>query len=235
MSLLIVPTTDDEARVWSTTLEVSVIFNDIPWVLVGAQMVMLLEHEAGAASGRTTGDVDVIVDIRAITGGSRAAAQRLLSAGFDLSEPRHPYRFTRGLAQVDLLAPDHLGERVDLVTVPPWETAVISGGSLALHTVREVSVEIAAVGSGVLPVPSLAAALVLKVRSWEDRRERRDVEDLARLLGIIEDVEAVRSELQVKDRTALAHVAPLTEPHNPVYRAAIEAENAYLAFVRITT
>jgi len=27
-----------------------------PWVLIGAQMVILLEREAGRSSGRTTGD-----------------------------------------------------------------------------------------------------------------------------------------------------------------------------------
>jgi hypothetical protein len=40
-------------------------------VLVGAQMVMLLEREAGRPSGRTTGDVDAVIDVRALAGGAR--------------------------------------------------------------------------------------------------------------------------------------------------------------------
>lgn len=223
-----------EQLVWNTALEVAEIFAGIPWVLVGAQMVMLLEHEAGLLSGRTTGDVDAIVDVRAMTGGTRAAAGRLIAAGFELSDPRHPYRFSRGLAQVDLLAPDHLGDRVDLATVPPSQTVAIPGGSRALHDVREVEVEIDGVRTGVLPVPSLSAAIVLKVHAWEDRQARKDAEDIARLLGIIDDVEAVRLEMQTKDRAALARVAPLADQHHSVWRAAVDPDNALLAFLRIT-
>jgi hypothetical protein len=78
----VLPGSDAEAGVWATALEVAAIFADVPWVLVGAQMVMLLEREAGRASGRTTGDVDAMVDVRVVAGGMRAAAARLVAAGF---------------------------------------------------------------------------------------------------------------------------------------------------------
>lgn len=77
MTIRIEPLGVAGAGLWRATLEVSVLFADGPWVIIGAQMVMLLEREQGVASGRTTRDRDAIVDVRAIVGGSRTAAGRL--------------------------------------------------------------------------------------------------------------------------------------------------------------
>ncbi len=118
MTVDVLPGSDEEAAVWATALAVGEILGDLPWILVGAQMVMLLEREAGRPSGRTTGDVDAMVDVRAVAGATRAATARLLAAGFGPVGGDHPYRFRRGNEQVDLLAPDHLGRRADLTTVP---------------------------------------------------------------------------------------------------------------------
>jgi hypothetical protein len=91
-------------------------------------MIMLLEREQGVTSGRTTRDLDAIIDVRAIAGGSRTAASRLTGAGFEPSA-EHQHRFIQGGDEVDLLAPDHLGSRTDLTTVPPMTTVAIPGGS----------------------------------------------------------------------------------------------------------
>jgi hypothetical protein len=173
MTVVIAPRSDAEARVWATALEVSELFADVPWVLIGAQMVMLLEREVGRPSGRTTGDVDVIVDVRVLVGGTRAAAQRLVAAGYEPADARHPYPFLRGDAQVDLLAPDHPAPRADLTTIPPATTTEIPGGSRALATTRLLEVQVVGVGSGVLSVPSLGGAIVLKVRAWQARPTAR--------------------------------------------------------------
>lgn len=77
MTVAILPHDDAEAQVWATALEVARRFADLPWVLIGAQMVLLLEREAGRPSGRTTGDVDAVVDVRIVADGTRAAAARL--------------------------------------------------------------------------------------------------------------------------------------------------------------
>lgn len=60
MTVDVLPGSDAEAAVWATALGVAEILGDLPWVLVGAHMVMLLEREAGRPSGRTT--VDVVRD-----------------------------------------------------------------------------------------------------------------------------------------------------------------------------
>lgn len=51
MTVKVIPRDVAEAQVWATALEVTALFVDVPWILVGAQMVMLLEHEAGRPSG----------------------------------------------------------------------------------------------------------------------------------------------------------------------------------------
>ncbi len=153
MTVAIAPRDDAEARAWATALEVAALFVDVPWILVGAQMVMLLEHEAGRPSGRMTGDVDAIVDVRALAGGTRTAAARLVGAGFAPATAEHPYRFVHGRASVDLLAPDHLGRHVDLTTIAPAVTTAIPGGSRALATRRMIDVDVDVVGVGVLPSP----------------------------------------------------------------------------------
>ncbi len=233
MTVNVLPGSDAEARLWATALEVAAIFADVPWVLVGAQMVMLLEREGGRASGRTTGDVDAMVDVRVLAGGTRAAAARLVAAGFAPHGGEHPYRFLRGAEQVDLLAPDHLGRRVDLTTIPPGTTTEIPGGSRALATRRALDARVVGVGAGTLPVPSLAGAIVLKVRAWEDRQATRDAEDLVRLLALVGDVEAAIAELKPAERRSLGRVGPLADDGARVWQAAADPDEARAAFARL--
>jgi predicted nucleotidyltransferase len=229
----IVPGSGAEAAVWATALAVSGALDDLPWVLVGAQMVMLLEQEAGRPSGRTTGDVDAMVDVRAVAGATRTATARLLAAGFEPDGASHPYRFHRGTESVDLLAPDHLGRRADLVTVPPGTTASIPGGTRALATRRVLEVSVAGGTTGVLPVPSLAGAIVLKLQAWASRQADRDAEDLVRLLALVGDVEAVRAELKPAERRLLGRVRPLADDRSRTWRAAADPDEARAAWRRL--
>lgn len=155
--VVIVPRNDPEAALWRTTMEVAGLFRELPWAVVGGQMIMLLELESGRPAGRATRDLDAIVDVRAMVNVTRLAAERLQEAGFAPSA-EHPHRFLRGLDTVDLLAPDHLGGRVDLTTIPPLVTTGIAGGSRALETRRAVDVQIAGIGPTELQITSLAGA-----------------------------------------------------------------------------
>lgn len=234
MTVAVVPRDEAEARVWATGLEVSALLVDVPWVLIGAQMVMLLEHEAGRPSGRTTGDVDAVVDVRALPGGTRTAAERLLTAGYEPASAEHPYRFVHGRSSVDLLAPDHLGRHVDLTTIPPATTTGIPGGSRALATKRLIEVDIAGVGTGALPIPSLPGAIALKVRAWHARHAPRDAEDLVRLLSLVTDVAVVRGDLKLGERRGLAQIVPLADTANRAWRVVIDSDDAQAAFARLS-
>jgi hypothetical protein len=129
------PGSSGEEGLWRTALEVAALFRDWPWVIIGAQMVMLLELEHGRPSGRTTSDLDAMVDVRVVVDAMRLGAERLIDAGFE-SSAEHRFRFVRGLDQVDLLVPDHVGRRVDLATISSEATAGIPGGRRALATRR---------------------------------------------------------------------------------------------------
>ena len=89
MTVRIVPGSEAEEAVWRTTLAVAAMFRAWPWVLIGAQMVIVLELEHGRPSGRTTGDIDAVVDVRVVAGVTRLAAERLRKAGFEPSA-EHP-------------------------------------------------------------------------------------------------------------------------------------------------
>lgn len=234
MTVAILPRDEAEARVWATALHVASLFPDVPWVLIGAQMVMLLEWEAGRPSGRTTGDVDVVIDVRVLAGGTKAAAERLVAAGFEPASAQHPYRFIRGTEQVDLLAPDHPGDHVDLTTIEPATTTEIPGGSRALATRRAVDVDVAGIGSGSISIPSLAGAIVLKVSVWQARKAARDAEDLVRLLALVEDVEAVRGDLKPEERRRLGRIAPLADRAHRGWRVVADSNDARAAFARLS-
>ena len=233
MSLRIDPLGAVEAGLWRATLEVAALFDDVPWVIIGAQMIMLLEREQGVTSGRTTRDLDAIVDVRALAGGSRTAASRLTGAGFEPSA-EHQHRFVRGADEVDLLAPDHLGSRTDLTTIPPMTTVAIPGGSRALATRRLLAVEVSGAGSGSLPVPSVVGAIVLKVHAWQARQAPRDADDLVRLLELVGDVDEVRDALKPAERRRLASIRPLADDRSAVWKAARDPDNARAAFARLS-
>jgi predicted nucleotidyltransferase len=171
--------------------------------------------------------------VRAIAGGSRTAASRLVVAGFEPSA-EHPHRFLRGPDAVDLLAPDHLGSRADLTTVPPMTTVAIPGGSRALATRRLLAVEVTGGGSRSLPVPSVAGAIVLKGHAWQARQAPRDADDLVRLLELVGDVDEVRGALKPAERRRLASVLPLTDERSSAWGAARDPGIARAAFARLS-
>lgn len=113
------PASDADASLWRLTREIAAILHPLPWVLVGGQMVAILEAEHGAGIGFATGDVDALVDVRAMLGVTLEGARRLLDAGFEPDRGgARGYRFVRDGSNVDVLAPDHLSPRAELRTVP---------------------------------------------------------------------------------------------------------------------
>ena len=234
MSIHIRPSSVAEAALWRTTLDIADLFSGWPWVLIGAQAIVVLSLELGRAPARATRDVDVIVDVRVVAGGAREAAARLVAAGFEPSA-EHPHRFVRGADQVDLLAPDHLGPRVDLTTVPPQTTTEIPGGTRALSTRRTLEIDLLGMGSGLVSVPSLAGMLVLKVSAWQARRAERDLEDIVRVLDLVSDPRQVRRELKLAERARLAAVAELASERHRAWRVARDPADAQAALALITS
>lgn len=135
----------DEAELglWRATAELATALPEGSWTLVGAQMVFLLAYEHDLPIGRTSGDVDLMVDFRALTGATQEASTTLERLGYVLDPPSpdgRTHRFRRGDAVVDVPAPDGAGARASLLTIPPGRTIAVAGGTQALERSRQVPV-----------------------------------------------------------------------------------------------
>jgi len=229
---------DVDTRLWSLTKEVASILGDLPWVLIGGQMVAAIEAEHGAAVGRTTVDVDTLVDVRAATNATLLAAHGLMEAGFvpERQGDDLTYRFIRGGDVVDVLAPDHVGERADIRTLPPGTTIEVAGGRQALDRRRTFQV---AIGDDIfdLPVPTLLGAIVMKARATASSRsgEEKHRRDLARLLALVGDPAQLRAQMSLKERGYLRSRAELRDPEHPAWRGIPRAEDAIGVLERLAT
>ncbi|MFU8841893.1 MAG: hypothetical protein ACNA8R_14440 [Nitriliruptoraceae bacterium] len=230
-----------EGRLWVAVLDVA---DAQPngWTLIGALMVLLHAHDHGLDAGRTTRDADALVDVRGIAQATRRLVVTLERLGWQL-HPDHPkaddiaFRFAKDGLLFDVLAPDGLGQRIDLTTLPPLRTVPMTGGSRALHrtTVRDVALGGRA---GQPPVPDLLGALLIKSRAATadhaatadpGHRPERHPEDLAVLYACATDLRALAADTTNRDRRNLRD-AP--EPHwhvlEPRLRPQAQAAHRYL-------
>jgi hypothetical protein len=232
-TLTITPVDDAEAEVWSLAREVAGLLRGLPWILIGGLMVRTIEAEHGVATEWTTGDVDAVLDIRAVSTATEEASRRLMAAGFEPErEDSLVFRFVRGHDIVDILAPDNLGGRANMTTVPPDSTMEALGSRQAFTRSRSVTID-AGDGPFELPVPSLVGAIVIKARvvgSVQNRYTRTKHErDLARLLAVVEDPVAMRSELTTRERGYLRQRAEMMDRAHLAWARVPGAENGTIA------
>ena len=211
-----------EARLWVTLREVCGLFAGLEWVLVGGMMVKVLEAEHGRVMPVTTIDIDALIDVRAMLRGqgTREAVRRLKTAGFVPFEPDREtvHRFTRDDDIVDVLVPDGIGDRADIVTEPPATTFRTPGGSRALQQRRSLLITSGSDTFNV-PVPDLGGALVIKARAATNARTSRSKHqrDLARLLVLVEHPYDLRETLTMTERQHLRRHRALTEPNHDAW------------------
>lgn len=227
------PSDDKERALWSAALDLGELLAGIPWTLVGAQMVMLHAFEAGQTPGRTTGDLDLLFDVRAQLGATAAATKRLLEAGF--VEPGRSldgvaHRFTKGDVVVDILAPEGVGERASRGTLEGARTIQVPGGTQALGRTELVDVRLGE-HVGRLPRPSLLGAILLKSRAVEAAPGEADKHrgDLAFLLGLIADPRSLALDLRTSERRWLKSRRELLDRANPSWRMTRRPDDAFVA------
>lgn len=226
------PRDSSELALWHATSELAEALPRGSWTLIGAQMVFLLAYEHGLPIGRTSGDVDLMMDVRAMTRATRQASQVLKRLGYELEPPTpdgRGHRFRRGDAIVDILAPDGIGARASLVTIPPARTIAVPGGSQALARSRDVRVVLEG-DEIILPCPSLLGGILIKARAIDvaddpDKHRR----DLALLLSAVDDPRALRDELRRTERLWLRRRGELLDSSHPVWRTTPGAEEARIA------
>lgn len=215
--------------------------NDEDWLLIGGQMVYLLALEHGMRLPRATADMDVVVNVRALPGGTQWLAQWLTECGFTQDQPSADglsHRFSRQLSDqrgaviFDVLAPEGLRTNTDLTTIPPGRTVSTPGATRALSRSRLVEVGIPQAGGemriGRVPCPDMLGGLVLKAAAISEITTRigdpmRDWQDSALLLAAIPDPIALADEVCAKDRKRLRKLEPLLAPDHSGWLGLSEA------------
>jgi len=114
--------------------------------------------------------------------------------------------------------------------VPPGITLEALGGRQALNRARQVQVD---AGDGVfeIPIPSLIGAIVIKARVTEASQTGSDKHrrDLARLLALVQDPTASRTEMNKGERACLRARTELRSVYHPAWRGIAGAEDGVLA------
>ena len=186
------PLVPGQAESWAALIELAESFGE-DWMLVGGQLVFLLEVERGSTTGRPTTDVDVVVNVRSARRGLGHVHRVLTEAGFEQQQPSAEgvaHRFIRDEAVIDVLAPDNVGGRANL-KLGFGRTIAVPGATQALARVGLVGVSIGDRRS-VIRRPDLIGALVakasaaLKITSQtaaERERHLIDLDTLARMVG----------------------------------------------------
>lgn len=239
--LLLVILVEAEGRtsgVWRTLLELG---RREPqgWTLIGAQMVALHAFEHGRMPPRASLDGDVLVDVRLLRNGTSRISRVLTEMGFELTEittDERGHRFQNGGVLIDVLAPDGLGDRTALTTIPPAHTIPVPGGSQALERTEWVEVRLGWEDAGLLPRPNLLGALLIKSRAVDvDDAPDNQRRDVALLLSLIQDPRAIAQQLRPGERGSLQRRADdMLDPRHPAWIGITGAEDARRA-LRILT
>jgi len=178
--------------------------------------------------------MDILVDLRLVPKGLRSMTRLVEGMGFRLkgvSPEGIGHRFERDGLVIDLLAPDGMGERADIGTVGSAKAFTVRGGSWALPHVVSISVRLNG-ESGHLPVPDLPRAILLKAAARDSLFKRdKDLEDLAFLLGLIEDAELLRNEYTRNELACMKRRTELLDPDNDAWDASLNPDNG-LAVLR---
>jgi hypothetical protein len=216
---------------WETVLDIG---RALPsgWTLIGAQMVALHGLELGRRMPRASADFDILVDIRVLSAGTERVARLLDGMDFELDEPSPDgvsHRFRSGHAIVDVLAPDGVGSRASLVTLPPARTVKVPGGSQAIRRTQSVEVRVGE-RRGRLPRPDLLGAILVKARAVEvSDAPGAQLRDLAFLCTLVPDPRAMARGLRPTERRWLREPAELLGPSHLAWSGLEQAEDGRLA------
>jgi hypothetical protein len=183
------------------------------WVLVGGQMVLLLGLEHGQVPRRETIDADALVNVKVMPDGTARVSRFLQAEGLELAgigADGQGHRFMGHGLSIDVLAPDNLGARAALTTVPPARTVQVPAGTRLLRSPRRCPVR-AGTAVVAIPRPDLDAAIVGKAAAMSLPDATRHGEDLAFLCGLVADPRTIEAGLSRSDRRWLAKARPLLD------------------------
>lgn len=223
---------DQTSAVWQAVIDLSRA-QPRGWTLVGAQMVALHAAEHERIRPRSSRDADILVNVRLMQGGAQRLSRVLVQLGFQfagVSPEGIGHRFRRASAEVDILAPDGLGWRTKVITLPPARTVSVPGGAQALARTELVDVRIEG-ETGVIPRPNLLGAILLKCRAIDvDDVPNSQRLDLAFLLSLVDNPRTLAADLTPNERRWLRRRTDLLNPEAAAWRSlGPEAAVAHLA------
>ncbi len=100
---------------WEGVLDLAAVCAE-GWSLAGGQAVFVQTALRGRVPDRPSTDADLVIDLRADPGAARRLTEALREIGFEPTRrdgDGRKHRWIRGEAQVDVLQPRYLGERVE--------------------------------------------------------------------------------------------------------------------------
>lgn len=209
---------------WTGVLDLA---DEVPegWCLVGGFMVLLHCLERGAVPIRPTDDGDAVVDVRARPTMLRDLTSALVRIGFSadgISADGHQHRWKRGVASIDVLLPDGIGERAGRARGAGGATTLQAPGTTqALSRARPVLVRHGDRVGRVMR-PDLLGALVAKAAALvipDGMRGQRHITDFCNLAPLVGRRDL--AGLTPKDRQRLRLMLAKTEAH-PELAADIE-------------
>jgi len=208
MSVVLPPMGRPQASAWSALLDLHERY-PTGWTLVGGQMVHLHCAERGVAPVRPTDDVDALVDIRAEPDALHGFTSTLVDLGFTSAGETwrgHQHRWARDDAQIDVLIPQHLGERAANRKGATGGTTVETPGAQQALDRTEVVEVVLAGRVGMVRRPNLLGALVAKAAANTvllDTDRRRHLIDFVVLTTFIRPSDAVHTA-SARDRHYLS-------------------------------
>ena len=160
------------------------------WSLAGGSLVRLHVAERGGSGGRSTRDIDVILDVRAEPHSIRRIVDAFATVGFEpdgLNPSGADHRWTRGDAQIDVLTPDFLGPILERKHVGLGRLLPTRGAQFGLHRTQRVRVRVDDFELDVLR-PDLVGALYEKCSALLislDLDKDRHLSDIAMLAALL--------------------------------------------------
>jgi hypothetical protein len=235
--MIAIPDADDRVRdLWEALLELAAEHPD-GWTLIGAQMVFLhaLEHQADPP--RMSVDLDVIIDIRLVPRGVRKMVGTLERLGYEFDGANNAgigHRFVRGTVKVDVLAPDHVGERADVRTCAGARTVQVPGGTQALRRSELIGIRVGK-HEGNVPRPDLLGAILIKARAVGiDDAPQDQRQELCFLLTLVGDPVSMAAQLAGRESGWLRQRSELLDRNHPAWLGTRNAEDGRLALKILT-
>ena len=224
---LVLPSMGDPVdELWETLLALAGGLR-VDWSSIGGLMVYLHALEHQTLPPTVTQDADILANVRATPTALQQVIEALTAMNFNLegfSPDGIAHRYVRdgrsldSRVVVDLLAPEGVGRRANLITTKPGRTIMVPGGTQALERTERIEVRFGRV-VGALPRPNLLGAIVGKAAACALPEDvTRHLRDLAFLCSLVKDPFTLRGEMNRKDRHRLGQACALDEYDNAAWR-----------------